>query len=72
MNPTNLIIASGIATGAAASLVPASSLYKSGQENRGLLNTGAHFIGASAVGTGIGIGTNIGITALAAKMTKAV
>lgn len=72
MNPTNLMIAGGIATSAASSLIPVSSMYKSGQENRGVLNTGAHLIGATAIGGGLAVGSNIGIGALAAKMTKAV
>jgi hypothetical protein len=64
----NLKVASGIAIGgniiggAIGTLGPASSLYKSGQEDRGVISTGLHFAGAAAaypmLGGGIALAGN--------------
>lgn len=50
----------GIGVGA---MFPAKSLYNSGQEDRGLLNTAAHLAVGNAVGGAIGYGAIYGATA---------
>lgn len=74
MNPVKsaigLIGVSGVVGTAVGAAIPISSLYTSGQENRGILNTAAHFAGASVVGGAVGYGTNLGALAIAAKIAK--
>ena len=60
------IIAGGAVAGA---MFPAVSLYNSGQEDRGLLNTAAHLAVSGAVGAGVGYaGTISGYSYLAGDL----
>lgn len=73
MNPT-LGKAIAIGTTAVGAALPISSLYTSGQENRGIINTSLHAVGAGAIGTGLAFGGSVlsGANALelAAKIAK--
>lgn len=69
-NAIGLIGVSGAASATIGTLVPMSSLYTSGQENRGIINTAAHLAGATVVGGAVGYGANFGLMAIASKMIK--
>lgn len=58
------LIAGGIASTGVAVGMPISSLYTSGQENRGFINSAAHLAGATVVGGALGAGISIGTSAL--------
>ena len=74
MNPLKtaigLVGVGGVVGTVAGVAIPMNSLYTSGQENRGILNTAAHFAGASVVGGAVGYGTNMGVLAIASKIVK--
>lgn len=65
-----LLGVSGVAGTVVGAAIPMSSLYTSGQENRGVLNTAVHLAGATAVGGAVGYGANLGLLALASKIAK--
>lgn len=73
MNPT-LGKAIAIGTTAVGATLPFKSLYTSGQENRGVINTGLHMAGASAIGAGIAFGgsalSGMNILEIATKIAK--
>lgn len=73
MNPT-LSAAIAIGTTAVGAALPISSVYTSGRENRGIINSGLHVAGAGAVGAGIAFGgaaiSGTDIAKIAAKIAK--
>lgn len=62
-------IAKAIAYGGigAGAMFPATSLYNSGEENRGVINTAAHLAVSGAVGGAIGYGAIYGATTYGMK-----
>lgn len=59
----------GLIAGSMASIgvsvgMPISSLYKSGQENRGVISSGLHLGGAAIAGTALSAGLSYGTMAL--------
>ena len=73
MNPT-LGKAIAIGTTAVGATLPLNSLYTSGQENRGAINTTLHMVGAGAIGAGISFGgsaiSGTNILQIASKIAK--
>ena len=67
-----LLGVSGVAGTAVGAAFPMKSLYNSGQENRGVINTAVHLGVSAAVGAGAGYATNLGIMAIAGKIAKGV
>lgn len=69
-------IAKGIALGSSiagagiASIGPMTSLYKSGQQDRGTISTGAHFIGAGIGYGALSAGVSFGGAALASQIAR--
>ena len=74
MNPVTgalgVLGVSGVVGTVAGTAIPMSSLYTSGQEDRGVLSTAAHLAGATVVGGAVGYGANFGLLALASKIAK--